>query len=328
MQALPKLGCCQQLTDSYPGVTVIVPEDQILPSLLSQYEETNDRLATHRERYGKISEDSVHFDRSHSNNLKGAAGLKGAALIVGIGNATDIPFNELAKQFDKVTVVEIDPKSIGRALSKLDKDLLKKITVVVADLTGCMEAFSKEVESVRKSTQTPEAFLKGLITAMPSLKPKTLAALGEKQFDYVVSHLVLTQLGTIPLSWVEQAAKNFSTSEPSSDIPNAPVLTFVHALQCQHMRDLHRWANESAKVYVADTYANYVCIRLEPREQPILYGTPSSSIASAIQDIARELFKLKEMSKPWVYYNCPPAHEKNAPGTAHVVQAYLYERLH
>jgi len=315
-----------RLTDSYPGVTVIMPDEQILPGLKSHYEESNDKLATHRERYSKIAEDKVHFERSHSNILKGATGLKGSALIVGIGNATDIPFNELAKQFDKVTVVEIDPKSIGRALRSLDKDLLKKITVVVADLTGCMASLAKEVELLKNSTQTAGAFLKGLMMTLPTLKPKTLAVFGEQQFDYVVSHLVLTQLGTIPLEWVVQATKHLSSTEPASEVPTAPLLTFVRELQCQHIRDLHSWAKISAKVYVADTCANYACIRPEPQALPILYETSPSTVASAVHDTANHLFKLKETSRPWAYYNCPPAHESGARGTAYSVQGYLYER--
>lgn len=312
-----------RMLDHYPGVTILYPEERALPDLLTTYEESNTQLSGHKDRYRNIAEDKVHFERSHSYILRGATGLKGAALIVGIGNATDIPFNELAKQFDKVTIVEIDPKSIGRALGLLDKELLKKITVVIADLTGCMASLSKEVESLKSSARTTEDFLKGFYKALPTIKPKTLASLGEKQFDYVVSHLVLTQLGTIPISWVTEASKHLPTAVLASD----PLLTFTKSLQCQHLHDLHRWAKDSATLFVADTSTNHACIRPAPQALPVLSQLAASSLDGTLSEVFNKLFRLKESIRPWIYYNQPPAHEKGARGTAYIVQAYLLAPL-
>lgn len=77
--------------------------------------------------------------------METAAGLKGKALLLGVGNATDIPLATLAEQFDQLTLVEVDQESVVSAVQALP---IKSQEKIMSFMSAGNEIFFFEVSSI------------------------------------------------------------------------------------------------------------------------------------------------------------------------------------
>jgi hypothetical protein len=100
--------------------------DQTQPTVTATafYQKMNSDMAqladANKDTYAK------HISNNQSGILSAAKGFNKKALVVGIGNGTDIPLKELAQQFEQLTLVDIDSEAIQRAISTLEPKLQKK----------------------------------------------------------------------------------------------------------------------------------------------------------------------------------------------------------
>lgn len=316
------------LAQAFPGVTVVVPQE-LRRDALAPFQHQNDILEEHRNKFAQ--QHQPHYSTSQEWILKGAAGLRGEALILGIGNAADIPFKALAQQFEKVTIVEIDAVSIQRALGKLDdKELLKKITVIVADLTGCANPLDKEMKEIEEKYKTLQPAVRKLKENLPKIKPKVFTPLEGKKFDYVVSHLLLTQLASLPLleifNRLDRKFGHGSRNALHDQSIDSVTATFMRNIQTQHFRDLHKWTKKTGKVYFADTFEEIFLKCVTPEQPPQPTSQPKTMILKEVLQVADELFiDDKTFAKDiWVFEKVPPEQKPNAIGSRMNVMALLY----
>ena len=149
-----------------------------------------------------------HLEKSRRGILEaaGLVGEAGTALVLGAGKCREIPLEELARQFDRVVLVDLDGPSMRDAVATLPEPLRPKVEIRVSDVTSfaqpLMEATSRIVE---RAQSADEAF-----TELGSLYREiaTLRRLPElPRADLVISSLVLSELARYPSTYTAQLVK-------------------------------------------------------------------------------------------------------------------------
>lgn len=150
-----------------------------------------------------------HLDRSRQAILDAAQGApsRRTAVVLGSGPLLDVPLAELAGMFAKVILVDaLHPLSARwRAWRHANVELIS------ADLTGTLEA------------------LHGWQVHDPLPEPSSFDLLRRDDVDFVVSLNLLSQLGVMPVEWIEKRA-----GVPGPAIAEAYAATLTRA----HLADL------------------------------------------------------------------------------------------
>lgn len=152
-----------------------------------------------------------HLRRSRQAILDAAQSAPGkrTAVILGSGPLLDVPLAELAAMFQSVILVDALHPLIARWRAKR----FANVEIVTADLTGTLETLHRW----RVSDPLPE--------------PRSLPLLQRQDVDFVVSLNLLSQLGVIPVEWIEKRA-----GLPGPAIAEAYAATLTRA----HLDDLAR----------------------------------------------------------------------------------------
>src|SRR6185437_13573110 len=130
------------------------------------------------------------------------------ALIVGAGNCTDIPIKKLATMFKKVRLVDLDKDAMMAAVKEIDPALQEKIEIVQADISGITGDYARAIlgSSVATSQiQFIDEVVRRLCKVDAENKPPDLGT----NNTFVSSHLVMTELGSIPFYLLNAVAKEF-----------------------------------------------------------------------------------------------------------------------
>lgn len=85
------------------------------------------------------------------------------ALLLGVGNALDIPLQELVEKFDHLTIVELDRESTENAIKQLSPSLQAKIKLVEADISGILGPMSSEWLENIQNAESEADFFHGII---------------------------------------------------------------------------------------------------------------------------------------------------------------------
>lgn len=277
-----------------------------------------------------------HFDRNKVNILSWAEGLKGKALVVGIGNGMDIPLLKLASQFEQVTVLDIDVYAMKVAIAKLPEHLQKKIKLVQGDVTGVLLQVAHAMQFLPASLSLGDHFdLIGafLDRALQNAQPCSL----EEKYDFVVSSMLTSQLASCIDAYIaSELRKKFVvvTEETCKSHSYVYSLKKLHVHLCtQHLEHLHAWTAGKGKVYYADTYKmhkfNYVinnhCFSKESAtiycsEMPICPVQIDSTTLAPVEtsagkepvpnkevnDCIEVLYHLHKKSEKWAWATQPP----------------------
>ena len=172
-----------------------------------------------------------HLRHCHETILDAAARCSRhqRALVIGAGDALDVPVATLAQQFDQVVLADV---VISPVLRKLQRRLPDRIVCALWDATGALERIAAS-RKTRPTDSLPEIFRNTAPLPPPGGAP-----------DFVVSANCLSQLGLVPAS---------SLSE-TEHIPGIIHACSVAAAQT-HLRWLDRF--DAVRVLLAD------CARLE-----------------------------------------------------------------
>ena len=152
-----------------------------------------------------------HLDRSRRAILDAARDAPGrrTALVLGSGPLLDVPLAELASQFRTVILVD----ALHPLTARLAARRHVNVELVTLDLTGVLDALHR--------WQPGEA--------LPP--PQPIDLLRREDIDLVVSLNLLSQLGVLPVEWIEKRAG-----------PPGPAMAEAYAadLTRAHLADLAR----------------------------------------------------------------------------------------
>jgi hypothetical protein len=196
-----------------------------------------------------------HYDKNKKNILLCAQGLSGTALVVGLGNGLDIPLEDMANQFERVTVLDIDMVAMGKAIKRLPPHLQKKIYPVQKDLTGLLSLISGDIKQL-KSNMSDDSFIKSLSTIIMDCLQKRQACSFPEKYHFVVSSMVTSQLFSqisIYLETVMEEDLKKMCPETIVRLRHFLVEYLAPILCTQHFEQLSEWTKAGGKIYYADT---------------------------------------------------------------------------
>jgi hypothetical protein len=147
------------------------------------------------------------------------------AVVLGSGRLLDVPLAELAREFERVVLVD----ALHPLVSRLRARRYANVELQVADITGTTAALHR----LKPGDKLPA--------------PQPLPLLEAPDVDFVVSLNLLSQLGVLPAEWIERrlGAKAASAAE-----------VFAAALTRAHLDDLARCA--AAVCLITDIELQYV----------------------------------------------------------------------
>lgn len=266
-----------------------------------------------------------HVETSKETILKGCNGLSGRALVVGVGNGNDIPLEALCRQFDKVTIQDIDEEALARAQKTVPEALRGKLEVVKGDLTGLVENFVRILKS-HGARPLPE-FLSEACRFFSTAAPKKLDQLPHQQFDYVISAQVSTQLTGCLFRAFQDFMQTFyhQTLDCCSEKEMAKAVTScsVHTIN-RHLQDLACWVKPEGKVYFSDTSGEQYLVRPLPGAIPVKSGEMLPMINQDSIRVGLNSFQEQtDFIQNWVWYAFVPDNYAGAKGSAFHVMAMV-----
>jgi hypothetical protein len=133
-----------------------------------------------------------HLRRCHETILEAAArcSRRGRALVIGAGDALDVPVKDLVLQFDQVVLADV---VISPVLRKLRRRFPDQVVCALWDATGALDRIAAQ-----RKTLSAEGLLEIFRTAVPPPPPGGAP-------DFVVSANCLSQLGLVPSSSLLEA---------------------------------------------------------------------------------------------------------------------------
>lgn len=245
---------------------------------------------------------SEHISLSHEAIRKAARlaldrtanGEPREALILGAGYCLDIPLPEIVDNFDRTTLVDINPEATAMALSGFTPRELGKITLIGADVTGIMGDLGERLQSAEDDAPDRQAFITKASDAINKLVPHDRQPDLKKRHAFVCSQLLMSQLGSIPFlslnNRIEQRyGKALTLRLGEDDEPLILALNQLgHEIQKDHIRYLSRLVAQSGTVHLADTYFQLV----ESKARPMVFDP-------IIRPITKEYFDEPTEQNAW-----------------------------
>lgn len=121
---------------------------------------------------------------------------KGTCTVIGAGPCFDVPLMELAEQYDRVELLDLNKENLQTAISTLPEELAKKVTPRVVEVTHVLPKALSEIkqEIAKAGTRTQRAINK-IVGVLNKHHPGP-GELGNIQSDFIVSDMILSQLPT------------------------------------------------------------------------------------------------------------------------------------
>lgn len=220
-----------------------------------------------------------HVENSRRRILEAAALSQGhaTALVLGAGNCTEIPLEELAKTFDEVVLVDLDDASMSAAAEDLPDELIPKVRLQVADVTRFAAPLMRRLLAAVDQSETVDQAFEKINETLSGLgaddtPPKLPAA------DLVISSLVLSELHRYPLNYAARLVRDKFGKRLSSW---QGYESFRARLQQLALRDhaglLAGSFRRGGAVYFADTITRgpvYARITPEQRRETLVAMSP------------------------------------------------------
>jgi hypothetical protein len=158
----------------------------------------------HREGWGAHAQ----RNRAYITEAAGRTAGRALAVVLGAGHAFDLPLVDLARQFEKLVLVDIDGLALEQTVSEVFKDpaLRSRLELRILDLTGINGALVERVEALVNGPESSSEVLEQLERLCQGYRlapPPRLLPEGERA-DLLVSSCVLTQLAWPQRSFAER----------------------------------------------------------------------------------------------------------------------------
>jgi hypothetical protein len=151
----------------------------------------------------------AHIANSQRRILEAASRCerRSTAVILGAGNCTEIPLQELASTFDEVVLLDLDDASMTAAAEDLPDQLIPKVRLQVEDVTAFAAPLMRRVWIAVGESETAEQAFERIGDTLNALQaeevpPKPIEA------DLVVSSLVLSELHRYPLNYAARLVRD------------------------------------------------------------------------------------------------------------------------
>jgi hypothetical protein len=132
---------------------------------------------------------------------------RSTALVLGAGNCTEIPLEELAGSFEQVVLADLDDASMTAAVEDLPDELIPKVRVSVDDVTRFAAPLMQGLLRAVETSETAEQAFQRIDETLRGLEaddaPPTLP-----EADLVVSSLVLSELHRYPLNYAARLVRD------------------------------------------------------------------------------------------------------------------------
>ena len=117
-----------------------------------------------------------HVANSHRRILEAASHCEhhSRALVLGAGNCTEIPLEDLARNFDEVVLTDLDDASMAAAVEDLPDDLAAKVHVQVEDVTTFAAPLMRRLWQAVESSETAEQAFERIAGRSAGLRRTTL----------------------------------------------------------------------------------------------------------------------------------------------------------
>jgi hypothetical protein len=198
-----------------------------------------------------------HLENSHRRILEAAAlcERRSTALILGAGNCTEIPLEELARGFDEVILVDLDEQSMAAAVEDLPNELIPKVRLRVEDATTFAAPLMRRLrQSVAASGTAAQAF-EQMDAALDKVEPRQ-SPFHLPEADLVVSSLVLSELHRYPLNYAGRLIHDKTGERLTAWDGYARFRARLQDVALRdHVRLLSRSCRRGGAVYFADTIA-------------------------------------------------------------------------
>ena len=257
-----------------PGSFSIVRDSshEGLPSgAIDFYNDIADRLMHGYVQFGAYQQE--HIDMSHEAIRSSAtAALERApqgqprrALILGAGSCIDIPLRDIAEAFDRTTIVDMSTSALQNAVSGLPQQSAKKVTLVGADVSGITSGLMNTCARLGEEHTGYGRFAAAAANAVRQTDPYHKQPSFGEAYDFVCSHLLLSQMGIIPAGFLYRtiAEPRYGMSYNPHDDPEGEPLrkafgNLSKAIQLSHIDYLSTIVARTGVVHFADTYAEIV----------------------------------------------------------------------
>ncbi len=169
--------------------------------------------------------DHLRHSRRAVEAAIGRAARRRTAVVLGSGRLLDVPLAALAAAFERVILVD----AVHPLPSRWRARRYRNVELLEADITGVITA----LRTLKQGDALP--------------RPVPFGLLNEPEIDLVVSLNLLSQLGVVPVEWLE-------AHRP--DLPAVAVEAFGASLTRAHLDDLARC--RAAVCLIADVEQQYV----------------------------------------------------------------------
>jgi hypothetical protein len=213
------------------------------------------------------------------------------ALVLGAGNCTEIPLEELARNFDEVVLTDLDDASMAAAVEDLPDDLVAKVHVQVQDVTSFAGPLMRRLWQAVESSETAEQAFERIRGSLSGLPADDLAT-KLPEADLVVSSLVLSELHRYPLNYAARLARDkFGKRLAAWEGYEGFRARLQQVALDDHLRLLAGACRRGGAVYFADTIARgplYEKIAAEQRRQVFLTMTPNLARLGLFGELQRD----------------------------------------
>ncbi len=264
--------------------------------------------------------------------LRAADYTKGTrALVIGAGKLYDIPLHKLAARFEQLLLVDIDAGALAESVKQagLAPELLARLSLVQADVTGINDAFMEKTRAALALTREDQVYaaLHQLLQEYRVAEPPRLFpdsdAVGP--IDLACSSMVLSQLATPLTHYIQERLAARFPQSPRSHAPELQIALgqFTHRVQQDHVRALLMTA--PCVALSSDVTDRYTALdgrgnRVQAVAPLPLLGAPA--LEALIPRLhARGLFKAE-----WEWQHVVPTRSKPRGRTVHVTGVFA-ERI-
>lgn len=198
-----------------------------------------------------------HVAQSNRRILEAASMCerRSTALVLGAGNCTEIPLEELAGSFEQVVLADLDDASMTAAVEDLPDELIPKVRVSVGDVTRFAAPLMQRLWRAVEASETAEQAFERIEETFSGLEaddaPPTLP-----EADLVVSSLVLSELHRYPLNYAARLMRDkFRKRLAAWDGYEGFRAELQQVALRDHARLLAAVCRRGGAVYFADTIA-------------------------------------------------------------------------
>lgn len=264
----------------------------------------------------------THLDNSRSKILRaaGESSKKERALILGVGNGTEIPIAEIAGLFKEVVLVGMDREAMLRAINKVPLMLRHKITLKVRDISN--DGVSRLIRDASAIASDDTAQPHSLISELPSKLNLLPLVAGEEKFDFVVSSMVIDQITSILFKEIRNILNPdkdpFLESVPPFANPDAVRVSFW----LQHIDTIKANLREDGTAYLSSSVKYFYSTFSGTGQVVFDRSRPATRTIPPLDTLVTPGFAISTMNR-WDWHYVHPMSHRTGYGQVYEVEALI-----